>query len=82
MSSIRKTKKTIKKNIKKTNGFFSIIIDNNMIFCMSEWHNLKYHKKGISVNNEDYLPYNIIHKIIQKKDSIMLDTLVIKENNN
>ena len=53
-----------------------------MIFCMSEWHNLKYHKKGISVNNEDYLPYNIIHKIIQKKDSIMLDTLVIKENNN
>ena len=82
MSSIRKTKKTIKKNIKKTNGVFSIIIENNMIFCMSEWHNLKYHKKGISVNNEDYLPYNIIHKIIQKKDSIMLDTLVIKENNN
>lgn len=79
MSSIRKTKKTIKKNIKKTNSFFSIIIDNNMIFCMSEWHNLKYHKKGISVNNEDYLPYNTIHKIIIEKDSIMIDASVIEE---
>lgn len=70
MSSIRK----IKKNIKKTSGFFSIIIDNNMIFYVSEWHNLKYHKKGISVNNEDYLPYNIIHKIIIEKK------IVIKTN--
>lgn len=81
MSSIRKTKKTIKKAIKKTNGFFSIIIDNNMIFCVSEWHNLKYHKKGISVNNEDYLPYKAIHKIIIEKDSIMVDTFVVEEYN-
>lgn len=73
MSSIRKTKKTIKKTINKNSGFFSIIIDNNMIFCVSEWHSLKYHKKGISINNEDYLPYKTIHKIIIEKDNIMVD---------
>lgn len=71
MSSIRKIKKTIKKNIKKTSGFFSIIIDNNMIFCVSEWHNLKYHKKGISVNNKDYLQYNTIHKVIIEKKIVL-----------
>ena len=48
-----------------------------MIFCVSEWYNLKYHKRGISVNNEEYLPYKAIHKIIiEKKDSIMVDTLL------
>lgn len=42
MSSIRKTKKAMK----KSNGFFSVVVDNGMVFCVSEWYILKYHKKA------------------------------------
>ena len=34
MSSIRKTKKAMK----KSNGFFSVVVDNGMVFCVSEWY--------------------------------------------
>ena len=60
MSSIRKTKKAIK----KSNGFFSVVTNTGMIFCASEWQTLKYHKKGISVDNAEYLPYSIMRNII------------------
>lgn len=60
MSSIRKTKKAIK----KSNGFFSVITNTGMIFCASEWHTLAYHKKGISIDNAEYLPYVLMRKII------------------
>ena len=61
MSSIRK----IKKAIKKSNGFFSVIVANpSMVFCVSEWQTLKYHKKGISVDDSEYLPYSIMRTII------------------
>lgn len=60
MSSIRKTKKAIK----KSNGFFSIITNIGIIFCASEWKTLKYHKKGISVDDAEYLPYSIMRSII------------------
>lgn len=63
MSNIRKTKKTLK----KSKGFFHIITDNGMGFCPMEWGALKYHKKGISVGNAEYLPYNIIRKIIEER---------------
>lgn len=63
MSNIRKTKKAMK----KSNGFFSIRVDNGMIFCASEWYTLNYHKHGISVGNAEYLPYNIIKEIIVEK---------------
>lgn len=62
MSSIRKTKKAMK----KSNGFFSVRVDNGMIFCVSEWYILKYHKHGISIDNAKYLPYNIMRKIIME----------------
>lgn len=60
MSSIRKTKKAMK----KSNGFFSVVVDNGMVFCVSEWYILRYHKKGISVNYAEYLPYKIMKRII------------------
>ena len=60
MSSIRKTKKAMK----KSNGFFSIVVDNGMVFCVSEWYILSYHKKGISVDYAEYLPYKIMKRII------------------
>lgn len=60
MSSIRKTKKAMK----KSNGFFSVVVDNGMIFYVSEWHTLRYHKKGISVDYAEYLPYKIMKRII------------------
>lgn len=61
MSSIRKTKKAMK----KSNGFFTVV-DNGMCFCVSEWYTLKYHKKGISIGNAEYLPYNIMRKVISE----------------
>lgn len=60
MSSVRKTKKIMK----KSNGFFTVIVDNGMGFCPIEWGALKYHKKGISVGNAEYLPYTIMRKVI------------------
>lgn len=60
MSSIRKTKKAMK----KSNGFFSVVINNGMIRSVSEWHTLAYHKKGISIDNTEYLPYVLMRKII------------------
>lgn len=60
MSSIRK----IKKAMKKSNDFFTTILDNGMCFCTSEWYTLKYHKHGISVGNAEYLPYRLIKRLI------------------
>lgn len=62
MSSIRKTKKAMK----KSNGFFSVVVDNGMVFCVSEWYILRYHKKGISVDYAEYLPYSIMRKVIRE----------------
>ena len=60
MSSIRK----IKKAMKKSNNFFTAIMDNGICFCASEWYTLKYHKRGISVDNAEYLPYRLIKVLI------------------
>ena len=62
MSSIKKKRK---KAMKKSNGFFSIVvIDNSMVFCILEWYILRYHKKGISVDYAEYLPYKIMKRTI------------------
>lgn len=53
----------IKKIMKKSNGSFSMLVD-NMIFNPLEWGALKYHKKGISIDNAEYIPYNIIKKVM------------------
>ena len=63
MSSIRKTKKAMK----KSNGFFTAVMDNGMCFCTAEWYTiytLKYHKHGIVIGNAEYLPYNLIRRLI------------------
>lgn len=60
MSSIRKTKKAMK----KSSGFFTAKVNNGMYFCVSEWCTLRYHKKGISVDYAEYVPYSMIIRII------------------
>ena len=63
MSSIRKTKKAMK----KSNGFFTVVMNNSMCFCTTEWHTLytlKYHKHGIVIGNAGYLPYKLIRRLI------------------
>ena len=63
MSSIRKTKKAMK----KSNGLFTVIMDNGMSFCTAEWYTLytlKYHKHGIFIGNAEYLPYSLIRRLI------------------
>ena len=50
--------------MKKSNGFFSVVVNTSMVFCVSEWQTLKYHKKGISVDDSEYLPYSIMRNII------------------
>ena len=63
MDSIRKTKKAMK----KSNGFFTAVMDNGMCFCTVEWYTLytlKYHKHDIVIGNAEYLPYNLIRRLI------------------
>ena len=60
MNSIGKTKKAVK----KSNGFFSVVADNGIVFCVLEWYILRYHKKGISADYAEYLPYKIMKRII------------------
>ena len=38
MSSIRKTKKAMK----RSNGFFTVVVDNGMCFCVSEWYTFEW----------------------------------------
>lgn len=66
MSSIRKTKKAMK----KSNGFFTVRVDNGMYFCVSEWYTLRYHKKGISIGHAEYLPYSIIREVIKESTTL------------
>lgn len=71
MSSIRKTKKAMK----KSNGFFTLEIGDkritndglnvniDMCFCATEWMDKTFHKKGVTIDH-DYIPYSIIKKIV------------------
>ena len=53
--------------MKKSNGFFSVVVDNGMVFCILEWYILRYHKKGIPVDYAEYLPYKIMKRIITER---------------
>lgn len=64
MSSVRKTKKAMK----KSNSFFTVIVDNGMCFCVSEWRTLKYTKKGIILGKTEFIPYNIIKRVINENN--------------
>lgn len=59
MSSIRKSKKLMK----KSNGFFAIVVG-NMVFCSNEWYVIKYHKGGVSFGSTEYIPYNIMSRVL------------------
>ena len=59
MSSIR----GIKKVLKNSKGFCTIICKDNMCACISEWDTIKCHKHGVSVNDSVYVPYKLIKGI-------------------
>ena len=59
MSSIRK----IKKVLKNSKGFCTVICKDSMCACISEWDTIKYHKHGVSVNDSTYVPYKLIKGI-------------------
>ena len=56
MSSVR----GIKKVLKNSKGFCTIICKDNMCACISEWDTIKYHKHGVSVSDSVYVPYKLI----------------------
>ena len=59
MSSIR----GIKKVLKNSKGFCTIIGKDGMCACISEWDTIKYHKHGVSVSDSVYVPYKLIKGI-------------------
>ena len=59
MSSVR----GIKKVLKNSKGFCTIICKDNMCACISEWDTIKYHKHGVSVSDSVYVPYKLIKGI-------------------
>ena len=59
MSSVR----GIKKVLKNSKGFCTIICKDIMCFCISEWDTIKYHKHGVSVSDSVYVPYKLIKGI-------------------
>ena len=59
MSSVRE----IKKALKNSKGFCTIICKDNMCACISEWDTIKYHKHGVSVNDSTYVPYKLIKRV-------------------
>lgn len=56
MSSIRR----IKKVLKNSKGFCTIVCENGMCVCISEWNTIKYHKHGVSIDDSQYVPYKFI----------------------
>ena len=59
MSSIR----GIKKVLKNSKGFCTIICKDGMCACISEWDTIKYHKHGVSISDSVYVPYKLIKGI-------------------
>lgn len=59
MSSI----KGIKKVLKDSKGFCTIVCKNGMGACISEWNTIKYHKHGVSASDSVYVPYKLIKGI-------------------
>ena len=55
--------KGIKKVLKNSKGFCTIIGKDDMCACISEWDTIKYHKHGISVDDSAYVPYKRIKRI-------------------
>ena len=67
MSSIRKTKKAIK----RSNGRFILVMYDKNYLCLLKWyslrcpfHMIRYHKKGISIDDAEYIPYTMMRRVI------------------
>ncbi len=58
-----KSVRGIKKVLKNSKGFCTIIGKNGMCACISEWDTIKYHKHGVSVSDSVYVPYKLIKGI-------------------
>ena len=59
MSSVR----GIKKVLKNSKGFCTVICKDSMCACISDWDTIKYHKHGVSVSDSVYVPYKLIKGI-------------------
>ena len=55
--------KGIKKVLKNSKGFCTIIGKDDMCACISEWDTIKYHKHGVSVSDSVYVPYKLLKGI-------------------
>lgn len=68
MSSVRKTKKAMK----KSNGFFTMFVSTTLsdgyaesvlVFCSNESTPIQYWKQGVSFCDSEYIPYKLIRGI-------------------
>ena len=68
MSSIRKTKKAMK----KSNGFFTMFVsptlsdgytEDVLTLCSNGSTSIRYHKQGISFDDSECIPYKLIRGI-------------------
>ena len=58
-----KSVRGIKKVLKNSKGFCTIVGKNGICACISEWNTIKYHKHGVSVSDSVYVPYKLIKGI-------------------
>lgn len=58
-----KSVRGIKKVLKNSKGFCTIVGKNGICACISEWDTIKYHKHGVSVSDSVYVPYKLIKGI-------------------
>lgn len=58
-----KSVRGIKKVLKNSKGFCTIVGKNGICACISEWDTIKYPKHGVSVNDLMYVPYKLIKRV-------------------
>lgn len=54
----------IKKVLKNSKGFRTIMGKDGIFVCISEWDTIKYHKHGVSVSDSVCVPYKFIKGIV------------------
>ena len=52
--------------MKNSNGFFTLMVKSSPMLCANEWNTIKFHSKGISVDDSIYVPYTWIIKVIKE----------------
>ena len=61
--------RNLKKAMKNSSGFLTLSVGDRKLVCISEWNKISYHKKGISIDNTDYMPYTRMRKVIIEKNA-------------